>query len=63
MDFCGFAESHRDILGFYFLPHSIIPVIWNLEYPLNIFFDGCLLCRAFEGILNPKRIIFCELQL
>ena len=30
----GFVWSPRDFGGFWFFPHSIIPVTWNLEYPL-----------------------------
>ena len=40
--FCNFGpgiflvlfEAQRTFFGFYFCPHSIIPVTWNPEYPL-----------------------------
>ena len=39
--FCWEPQGY--FLGFVFCPYSITPVTWNLEYPMNIFFDGYLL--------------------
>ena len=52
-----FWEPQGYFLGFDFCSYSIILFTWNSEYPLNIFFDGCLLLGLWKDF-EPKTYYF-----